>query len=130
MTTGPVFHDPLIVQSIPPNVWKLERPFSYTTAVLGPPIKFTVPTGFIYDLASIPRIFRSVIPQVGKHREAATLHDYLYNRKGKLDDFVFTRKEADKVFLEAMKLSGVRFTRRRVMYAAVRLGGWTYWNKE
>jgi len=37
-----------------------------------------VPTGFVTDLASIPRIFWSALPKTGKYGHAAIVHDYLY----------------------------------------------------
>jgi hypothetical protein len=79
------------------------------------PELIVVPAGFITDLASIPRIFQSLIPKVGKHALAAIVHDYLV----RLPDF--DRKLADKIFLEAMKLLGVNPVRRRLMYWAVAL---------
>src|SRR5262245_38142541 len=39
---------------------------------------FTVPAGFVTDLASIPRIFWSALPRDGEYAYAAILHDYLY----------------------------------------------------
>ena len=37
-----------------------------------------VPTGFVTDLASIPRPFWSVFPKTGRYAYAAIVHDYLY----------------------------------------------------
>lgn len=79
------------------------------------PTTIVVPEGFKTDFASIPRVFRWLHPVNGAHREAAVVHDYLVRR----DDF--NRKVADKIFLEAMKVSGVKWWRRRQMYFAVRL---------
>jgi hypothetical protein len=74
-----------------------------------------VPAGFVTDFASIPRIFRWLHPVNARHRKAAVIHDYLCRKPG------FIRKVADKIFLEAMKLSGVARWRRTQMYLAVRL---------
>lgn len=38
-----------------------------------------------------------------------------------------SRKDADRVFLDAMKCAGVGFVGRRTMYSAVRTGGWVAW---
>ena len=75
-----------------------------------------VPAGFETDLASIPRIFRFLIIKNGKHRAAAIVHDYLC-RLG----LEFKRSLADRIFLEAMKISGVSAIQRRLMYWAVAL---------
>lgn len=77
------------------------------------PEQIIVPAGFITDLASIPRVFQSLIPKVDKHMLAAVVHDYLVRQ----DDF--DRRLADRIFLEAMKHLGVNRLRRRLMYWAV-----------
>lgn len=84
-----------------------------------------VPKGFKTDLASIPRLFQWLISVNGLHRAAAILHDYLYQEK---PDWC-TRALADQIFLEAMKVAGETWWRRRAMYTAVRLGGWLYWRE-
>ena len=84
-----------------------------------------IPAGFETDLASIPRSFMGLIPVNGKHRNAAIVHDYLYVIK---PDWC-SRSLADSVFLEAMQVLGESRLRRAAMYAAVRVGGWVYWNR-
>ena len=78
------------------------------------PKQIVVWSGTVTDLASIPRIARLFIVKNGQHRAAAIVHDHLC-RLG-MD---FSRRLADKIFLEAMKLSGVPRLRRRLMYWAV-----------
>ena len=97
-----------------PEEWVLTESCIYQSDLWKP--KITVPTGFVTDLASIPRIFRLLFPKNGHHRAAAIIHDYLCRLK--LD---FSRVLADKIFLEAMKLQGVPKLRRWLMYSAVRL---------
>jgi len=76
-----------------------------------------VPSGFVTDFASIPRIFLPIHPKDGKHRLAAVVHDYLC----RLD--WFDRKLADRIFYEAMTLLEVKWWRRVSFYIAVRIGG-------
>lgn len=83
----------------------------------------TVPRGFITDLASIPRIFHSLIPQHGSHSPAAILHDYLYATQE------MSRKQADQMFCDVMKDTGVNIVRCYAMYLAVRIGGWIAWHQ-
>ena len=52
---------------------------------------------------------------------AAVIHDFLYW------DQSLTRREADDVFLNAMKKSAVSLGRRSVIYAAVRVFGRRAW---
>lgn len=102
--------------------WKLTAPFEYHSKKYG---IFKVPEFFISDGASIPKFAFSLIGGrwTGKYVEASIIHDYLY--------FTQTTKRsyADRVFLEGMKILGVGWLKRRVMYLAVRVWGWKPWNK-
>ena len=95
--------------------WVLEHKLTYVTES-GEVIE--VPAGFVTDLASIPRMLHWMIPVNGRHRSAAIVHDYLYTIRDR------SSAEADAIFLEAMKESGVRWTQRQAMYLGVRMGGW------
>lgn len=74
-----------------------------------------VPEGFQTDFASIPRVFRPIHPVNGKHRLPAVVHDSLVRER------TFDRRLADRIFLEAMRVSGVKRWRRYQMYWAVAL---------
>lgn len=71
----------------------------------------------ITDLASVPRIFWTLLPPDGKYAKAAIIHDYLY------DNAQRTKKEADRIFLDGMTVLGVPKWKRTVMYWAVRVFG-------
>ena len=86
-----------------------------------------VPAGFKTNFASVPRIFRNIIQQWGKHGNAAIIHDYLYTKDCKPS---VRRKIADQIFLEAMKYSKVGFFKRQLMYRSVRIFGEMNWKKE
>lgn len=77
-------------------------------------LKIYVPVGFKTDFASVPRIFRSLIPSVGQFNGAAVIHDFLCESKQ------VSRKKADQIFLEAMKVLGVSWWKRRTMFTGVR----------
>lgn len=87
-----------------------------------------VEAGFDTDYASVPRIFWSIYPPDGSYTEAAVIHDALYWYQS-VHGRPITRKQADGVFLEAMEHLGIPLHRRRILYRAVRLGGWVAWNK-
>ena len=78
--------------------------------------KITVETGTITNFASIPAPLRLFFSVNGKHRKAATLHDYLYEKQ------MFGRKQCDELFLEAMKSCGVGYFKRYSMYWGERSG--------
>ena len=113
-------NQPILTPSDKDGLWYLVNDLIYQTKA-GEII--TVPKGFDTDLASIPRIFHSIIPVNGKHRSPAIIHDHLYVVQDR------SRSEADAVFLEAMESVGVRWTQRYAMYWAVRVGGWLPWNQ-
>lgn len=81
----------------------------------------TVPKGMLTDLASVPRIFRWLVGRVGRHLEAAIIHDWYFIRWQDLDlvamkhDFIF----ANKLMNAAMIAANVPKWKRWVIMAAV-----------
>ena len=113
------FTKPLIVKYLDGHWWELVEGFEYWT----PDYTIKVPQGFITDFASIPMIFWSIVGSpTGKYGKAAVIHDYLYVTQ------TFSRRKADKILLEAMKVLKVRWWKRRVTWFAVRLFGRKAWN--
>lgn len=80
---------------------------------------FVVKKGFIHDGAS-----KGFLKRFGRYTNAAILHDALYGSK------LLSRKEADKLFLEAMKVSNVVYLRRYTYYYAVRFFGDAAWENK
>jgi hypothetical protein len=102
------------------TIWTLDTALVYESDLLKAVI--TVPMGFQTDFASVPRV-PIVYGFFGDraHRESV-IHDYLY----RIDSNpIVSRKQADDVFYEAMKLRGKSFLVRWCMWFGVRLGGWT-----
>ena len=126
------FTNKILAEFQPPKKWKLGRDLVYTTSDLyanevkalkdvGVEIvrdtnkteSITVPSGFITDLASTPRILWNVIAPFDVAR-AAIVHDLLYKsirqyrwKKGLIEEdkelIENAKKASDKVFLLAMK---------------------------
>lgn len=103
--------------------WTLTEEFEYYRTD-DPNSKIIVPKGFVTDFASIPRMFRHILPVTGTKRnpygKSAVLHDYLYD---KTCLYNYSRKEADDIFLEAMKAVGVSKFVRYLLYYSVRWFG-------
>ena len=100
--------------------WRVDRPVSYH-ADNGDVVH--VETGFVTDLASIPRALWIFWPPEGLYTEPAVVHDQMYRQQA------FTRLRCDQIFMEAMTDWGVgRFT-RWIIFAGVRAGGWAAWNQ-
>lgn len=98
--------------------WSLSAPLLYESdrGINGKYI-IAVPKGFVTDLASVPRLPLAYLVAGGMADKAAVVHDFLY------ENAIGTKEQADLIFLEAMKASGVSAWRRRLMYWAVCLGG-------
>ena len=76
------------------------------------------------DLASIPKLIRTLFPIDGRHVRAAILHDAMYRWYSP-----FNRAEADWLFYTMMMQDGVPRWRAELMYQGVRAGGWMTWNR-
>lgn len=76
-----------------------------------------VPASFISNGASVPRVFWSLFPPVGKYFLAAVVHDYV------LEDTSVPWKTATKIFDQALREVGVRTWKRHVMRVSVAIYG-------
>ena len=90
-----------------------------------------IKTGFIFDGASIPRIFWSTLGLTpsGIMELPSLIHDYLYSFRGSTVSGRLSRKESDKIFLQVMKDVGISKTKRNIAYRAVRWFGGSSWGK-
>lgn len=93
-------------QTVEPLVWKSNKD------------EIVVPAGFIYDGASVPRVFTNIFPKSGeRYDRAACLHDFLYATR------MLDRKRCDEIFYEAMKFDKMTKWKAWVIYKSVRLFG-------
>ena len=103
------------VREIDARRWEVLKEFRYRAQEDA----YTVSAGQPTDFASVPRAFIWFIPSYGKYTKAAILHDHLcdLSKQGQ-----FNRRDADGIFRQAMRVLGVAFLRRWIMWAAVRWG--------
>ena len=95
------FTNPLIVSPMPNGRrWRLARRFTYRLGKKYSRHFIKVPTGFLTDFASVPRIF-FFLPDWATYSKAPVLHDWLYYSKRVMNKPI-TRKRADDIFFEAM----------------------------
>lgn len=87
--------------------------------------EITVPVGFSYDGASVPRFFWRVIfpPVHPKSRRAALFHDYIYRTHPE----GWTKAEADLLFYELLLEDGVPAWRAWLAYQGVKWFGYLAW---
>ena len=122
---------PLVTYVGPGNRWRLEEAYSYQDG----PTRIIVPAGFLFDLASIPRIFWWLIAPFELSVAAPLLHDFLYHHRGDLPPGTvepsrpYTRLEADRLFRTVMETEGVPAWRRTLAFLAVRGFGWLGWRR-
>jgi hypothetical protein len=102
--------------------WVLMAPLEYKQPKTKQ--RVVVPTGFVTDLASVPRLFWTAFPPCGKYTSAAVVHDYLYWNQSPDCDIDC----ADNILLVAMEESGVSLVTRTAIYKGVRLGGQSAWD--
>jgi len=90
-------------------------------------IYFVVPKGFETDFASVPRFLKPLVPYRYVYNPVVVVHDYLYTTH-EVD-----RKTADEILRCGLKVLGNNTLASRffatVFYIAVRLFGWSHWNK-
>lgn len=91
-------------------------------------VTVTVPQAdgrFTTDLTSVPRIFTWLVPKSGAHLPAALVHDGLVLDRGgpqtyeTSDGLPVDRIDADRIFRDAMRDTGVGLIRRWVVWSAV-----------
>jgi len=109
------FITPLKVALVGEGRWHLVSPLIYESKVLGRTV--TVADGFRTDFASVPRLPVVYLLFGGTAEAAAVVHDWLYFSAAA------PRRVADKVFLEAARVTGVPAWRARAMYIGLRLFG-------
>lgn len=115
------FPKPLLGKFLGNDEWELTAEFEYISDKYG---KTIVPIGFVTNAASIPSWAQVIIgsPWSGRYAEAAVIHDWNYNK------MKYKRRNCDLEFLIAMKICKVPAWKRYVMYLALRIGGWWFWN--
>ena len=101
------------------TVYKLGRDLVYWIG--GQPI--TIPERTSTDLASVPRLLRSIALADPLTAWAAVLHDWLYRAQ------IVVRAVADALFYAALRASGCSIGWARIYYYAVRAAGWRAWNR-
>jgi len=147
------FTGEIILKKIGSRIWEVYTPFEYHIGSEDSNDIITIPKGMSTDFASVPRLLWAILPPDGQYTAATIVHDFLYFMNGikiaiqsgsrmiyikekypfllgyKIKDFKFRkRSECDRIFLEAMQVLEVPWWKRKVMYAAVRAGGWIPWN--
>lgn len=116
------FTNALIVEKIKNRQWKTHDGFSYEVGRLGSNEKIWVPTNFVTDLASTPRIVWMIFPPDDTYSQAAVLHDWLCVKKGRVEKN-YSPDEVSDIFREAMGVLKVKHWKQQAIYHAVKTFG-------
>lgn len=105
------------------DMWHVSEGFKFYTGNREDDAWVNVPAGYLTDGATVPRIFWSLLPPMGRYGAAAVVHDQLCEHpvlyvKG--TPVAIKRKQVDRIFNEAMKVAHVPRLTRWIMYTAVR----------
>ncbi len=124
------FVTPLVVSPLASGRrWRLFLPFTYHRGSKRSNKIIKVPKGFDTDFASIPK-FLWLFPCWAKFNKPSPLHDWLYQTKQIMGKPI-TRKEADRIFYEAMLVAFRKHKSGRLIafieYWSVRLFGQLAW---
>lgn len=116
------FLNPLRAEQLDHKRWRLLEDLRYISAYAR--TLFVVPSGFVTDFASVPRLpFVYLFAGNTAHRPAV-VHDWLYQ----LHPPGITRSDADRIFLEAMSAERLDVPRRYLMWIGVRLFAGSSWH--
>jgi len=118
--------------------WQMDGDWYYTVRFpSGMEIEIFIRDGFIFDGASIPRLFRNIYSPTGYLLIAAILHDYQYQWgymviriAGKLFTRTVSREYSDKMLRLVANIEHP--SRKKATYVAykfLRTGGWVAWNR-
>lgn len=103
------------------QLYQVLSPLTYKSDLISDPI--TVPKGFITDLASVPRIW-ILYDELGDIAQMpGVVHDYLYSNN------ITSRKVADKILYEAMRVTGISKLKSKLFYWGVRIGGASHFQR-
>lgn len=106
----------------------LNSDFCYEVGYLGSGELICVPTGFITDLASVPRLLWPIVNPTGSRiSRGAVIHDFLY-RSAEMRK-KYNRRDADRIIRNAIKAAGGPSSRAFIVWAALRLFAWYAWYK-
>lgn len=119
------FLSELDVRKIENDGWQLLADFKAEFIRGEYTLHICVPTGFKTDFASVPRLPLAYLLAGDTTHKAPVLHDWLYS----IGQAEWQRKEADEVFLAAMKAEGISLPLRQAMYAMVRVFGGSHFEE-
>jgi len=118
-----IFYDRRASDLLGKDYWRCTG-FSYYVGKKEDNVWVHVPRGYLSDGASIPSFLWPFLPPWGRYGQAVVLHDFLCEHLEVVDNGTarsISRKEADDIFDEAMKVLRVKDCQRHALYTGVSL---------
>lgn len=106
--------------------WMLIAPLIYKSDLTND--VYIVPSGFMTDFASVPRLPIAFLLCGDTASKPAALHDWLYTKGRNGKHPVPDRETADALLKEAAAVEGVPAWRAWMLWAGVRVGGSAHWD--
>lgn len=121
------FFTPLVYENLDGDRIRLVQPFEFH---LDDGDTIRVPAGFECDGQSYPRLLQFIDTPQGHGAKAGVVHDHLYwlNGRPASNGKCYSRKDADNIYYDALKASGLNPLSCAVRYRALRMFGWAAWN--
>ena len=112
----------LITKDLDDDMWEIMVSYAFVDSK---GVRHYVLKEFKSNGASIPRLLWSIVgtPRATDMAQSAVLHDFKYRYGG------VSRKRADQLLREGMKVLGAPWWKRQIVYAGIRIGGFVIWEK-
>jgi len=108
-----------VSEGVAPYRWRLVEDFGYESKAGKILI---VPTGFLTDFASVPRLLWPIVPlNDAVYGKAAVLHDYAVRNRKRIG---YSLMDCHRLFREVLLFSGVGRVKTTLMYASVVAFNW------
>ena len=130
-TKGKGFFKGILLWILTTRNWEIAEDFEYELN----DIKYTIPAGFKFDGASIPKFLHTFLSPVGVLLMGGLVHDYAYKYQtllkiNKVDTLgVISQKRADEIFRDINIGVNGFYLMNYLAYYSLRLGGFLAWNK-
>ena len=119
------FTKPLIVKvhalPLKENPFEVVEEFEFYSEIFVD-FKVSIEKGYRTNFASVPRLFWPIVPPIGRYSKATVVHDWLIDNIDKHD---LNIHQVNRLFKEAMDVSGVNWFYRNIMFLAVE-GYWYF----
>lgn len=122
LTKGDLIVQSYQYKSVHEKFWKIEKPIE---VLLSNGEIITIPHGFVYDMATVPKWLWSVVRPFNDALMGTLIHDFLYIDKA---SHTMTRAQADAEYLKWNNTTNSNKLDNYTRYIFVRAFGWAWWN--